>query len=122
MKSRLNGALALLLLIFVTSVDAGSNQTKPAVKSATTGMASWYRHGKKTANGESFKPAGLSAAHRTLPFNTTVLVTNLKNHKSVKVRINDRGPFIKGRLIDLSQGAAKAIGLGGVGMVSLKIY
>lgn len=78
---------------------------------AQTGHASWYRMGKVTANGEKFNPHGLTAAHRTLPFGTKVKVKNLRNGRSVVVRINDRGPFIRGRLIDLSMGAAKKIGL-----------
>jgi rare lipoprotein A len=76
-----------------------------------TGWASYYKSGKTTANGERFKPMAMTAAHRTLPFGTKVLVTNLKTGKSVVVRINDRGPFIKGRVIDLSLGAAKVVGL-----------
>lgn len=95
---------------------------------AQTGHASWYgsemcRKGMscRTANGERFRPSGISAAHRTLKFGTRVKVTNLKNGKSVTVRINDRGPFVKGRMIDLSHGAAKAIGMGGTGLVKMTI-
>ena len=76
------------------------------------GNASWYGprfHGKKTSNGERFNKHELTAAHRTLPFNTKVLVTNLKNNRSVIVRINDRGPFIDDRIIDLSEEAANMI-------------
>lgn len=76
------------------------------------GIASWYGpkfHGKKTSNGERFSKYDLTAAHKTLPFNTKVLVTNLKNNKSVVVRINDRGPFMGDRIIDLSEAAAKVI-------------
>jgi rare lipoprotein A len=79
-----------------------------------SGLASYYGkefHGKKTASGEPFDMEALTAAHRTLPFNTTVKVTNTRNGKSVRVRINDRGPFIAGRIIDLSYAAAKTIGL-----------
>jgi rare lipoprotein A len=77
-----------------------------------TGTASWYGkelHGKKTANGEVFDWQGISAAHRTLPLGTIVRVTNLDNSKSIKVRINDRGPFIPNRILDLSYGAAKEL-------------
>lgn len=74
-------------------------------------VASWYHEGSKTANGEKYKPDGLTAAHRTLPFGTVVTVKNPKNNKSVKVRINDRGPYIDGRSIDLSRGAAKVLGM-----------
>lgn len=76
------------------------------------GIASWYGpgfHGRTTANGEVFNQHDLTAAHKTLPFNTKILVTNLKNNKSVIVRINDRGPFINGRIIDLSKEAARRI-------------
>jgi rare lipoprotein A len=76
---------------------------------STSGVASYYKSGKQTANGESFNPNGLTAAHRTLPFGTKVRVTNMRNGKSVVVRINDRGPFIRGRVIDLSLGAAKLV-------------
>ncbi|UIN34038.1 septal ring lytic transglycosylase RlpA family protein [Methylobacterium oryzae] len=81
--------------------------------------ASWYGSGRRTANGERFAPDGLTAAHRTLPFGTRVRVTY--GARSVIVRINDRGPFIAGRAIDLSRGAARAIGLSGVGRVHLAI-
>ena len=76
------------------------------------GNASWYGpkfQGKKTSNGEKFNKNKLTAAHQTLPFNTQVLVTNLQNNKSVVVRINDRGPFKSGRIIDLSEEAAEKI-------------
>lgn len=84
------------------------------------GLASYYKSGKKTANGESFNPNGMTAAHRTLPFGTKVLVTNLRNGKSVVVRINDRGPFINGRVIDLSLGAAKLVELTSSGVAKVK--
>jgi len=73
--------------------------------------ASWYQSGRKTANGEKFNPDGMTAAHKKLPFNTKVKVTNPVNGNSIIVRINDRGPFIKGRELDLARGAAKAIGM-----------
>jgi rare lipoprotein A len=88
---------------------------------AQTGMASYYKHGKRTANGERFDPHGMTAAHRTFPFGTRVLVTNLKTGKSVIVRINDRGPFSKGRVIDLSLGAAKVVGLTQSGVAKVKV-
>ena len=82
------------------------------------GMASWYGpgfHGRLTANGEKFDMHELTAAHKTLPFGTRVLVHNPRTGKEVVVRINDRGPFIKGRVIDLSKAAAKALGMKGRG-------
>jgi rare lipoprotein A len=86
------------------------------------GLASWYgsESGNQTSTGAHFNPNGLTAAHRTLSLPTRVRVTNLKNHKSVIVTVNDRGPYIKGRLIDLSRGAAKAIQLAGIGMVRIE--
>ena len=77
-----------------------------------TGVSSFYGtdfHGKLTANGEVFDMYGLTAAHKTLPLNTTVRVTNLANNKSLILRINDRGPYIKGRILDCSYGAAKKL-------------
>jgi rare lipoprotein A len=90
-------------------------------EAAQTGKASYYKHGRKTANGERFNPMGLTAAHRTLPFGTRVLVTNLNNGRSVIVRINDRGPFAHGRVIDLSLGAAKVVGLVSSGVAKVKV-
>ncbi|MFK4825066.1 septal ring lytic transglycosylase RlpA family protein [Paenochrobactrum sp. BZR 588] len=74
------------------------------------GGASWYALTSKTASGERMNPAGMTAAHRTLPLGTKVKVTNQANGKSLIVRINDRGPFIKGRVLDLSKGAASRMG------------
>ena len=77
-----------------------------------TGVSSYYGtdfHGKLTANGEVYDMYGLTAAHKTLPLNTTVRVTNLANNKSLILRINDRGPYIKGRILDCSYGAAKKL-------------
>jgi rare lipoprotein A len=82
--------------------------TGPA--SAQCGRASWYALHSKTASGERMNPSAMTAAHRSLPFGTKVTVTNKKNGKSVVVRINDRGPFIKGRVIDVSKGAAQKLG------------
>lgn len=81
-----------------------------------SGIASYYWQGQQTASGARFNPNGLTAAHRTLPFGTRVHVTNHSNGRSVTVTINDRGPFIKGRVIDLSRGAASAIGMTGQGL------
>ncbi len=89
-----------------------------------TGIAAWYGkelHGKQTASGEFFDMNGLSAAHRTLPLGTLVRVTNLDNFKSITVRINDRGPFLKSRFLDLSYGAAKELGFVSQGTARVKI-
>ena len=85
------------------------------------GMASYYWQGQKTASGARFNPSAMTAAHRTLPFGTRVLVTNRNNGRSVTVTINDRGPFIKGRIIDLSRGAAGVIGMTGSGLAPVSI-
>jgi rare lipoprotein A len=90
----------------------------------TRGTASYYAddfHGRKTANGETFNMNELTAAHRFLPFGTSVKVTNMRNGKDVIVRINDRGPYIKGRIIDLSAGAAKKLGIMQSGIVKVKL-
>jgi len=87
-----------------------------------SGRASWYGpgfHGRRTASGETFNTNDLTAAHRTLPFGTRVRVVNERTGRSVVVRINDRGPYAHGRVIDLSRASAEAIGLSGVGSVSL---
>ena len=78
---------------------------------AACGTASWYHEGAQTANGERYRPDGISAAHKTLPFGTRVLVRNQRTGRTVTVRINDRGPFIRGRIIDLSRGAKRVIGM-----------
>jgi rare lipoprotein A len=83
----------------------------PAKAAQGCGTASWYALTSRTASGEMMNPAKLTAAHKTLPFGTTLKVTNPKNGKSVIVRINDRGPFTKGRALDLSKAAAQKIGL-----------
>jgi len=88
------------------------------------GVASWYGrefHGNPTASGEIYNMYDMTAAHRSLPFGTQVMVTNLTNGKSVIVRINDRGPFIKGRIIDLSYAAAHMLDMVDVGVVPVKI-
>ena len=89
-----------------------------------TGVASWYGRdfqGRTTASGEIFDLNGISAAHRTLPLGTVISVTNLDNFKSIKVRINDRGPFVKGRVLELSFGAAKELGFASQGTARVKL-
>jgi rare lipoprotein A len=88
------------------------------------GLASYYAdkyHGRKTANSEVFDVNAMTAAHRTLPFGTKVRVTNLKNDRSVVVRINDRGPFVEGRIIDLAPAAARKIDMIRDGIVPVKV-
>lgn len=88
---------------------------------ASCGTASWYHQGRVTATGERYNPDGISAAHRTLPFGTRVLVTHKRSGRTVVVRINDRGPFIGGRIIDLSRGAKRVIGMDGLAQVCLTV-
>jgi rare lipoprotein A len=108
-------AAVLLLTLFIS---CGKKQVvRPAVQKEA-GYASWYGpgfHGRKTANGERYNMWKMTAAHKKLPFGTVVKVTNLENKKSVVVKINDRGPFIRGRIIDLSKAAAKRLDFLGSG-------
>ncbi|WP_462381485.1 septal ring lytic transglycosylase RlpA family protein [Pseudomonas sp. Marseille-QA0892] len=88
------------------------------------GQASWYgrnHHGKRTASGERFNQNSLTAAHRTLPFGTELRVTNLSNDRSVIVRINDRGPYGRGRIIDVSRKAAEALGMVSTGTARVRL-
>lgn len=97
---------------------------KSAQNFVETGIASWYGpgfHGKKTSNGERYNQNELTAAHKILPFGTMVQVTNLENGRSTKVRINDRGPFVGSRVIDLSRAAAKSLGMLGKGTAKVRI-
>jgi rare lipoprotein A len=92
--------------------------------SRNVGLASYYAdkyQGRKTANGETFDTAKLTAAHKTLPFGTRVRVTNLDNGKSVEVRINDRGPYVAGRVIDLSPAAARKLDMLRAGVVRVRL-
>jgi rare lipoprotein A len=92
----------------------------PVIASAQSGIASVYDYGR-TANGEHVSSGALTAAHRTLPFGTMVRVTNNSNGRSVVVRINDRGPFVKGRVIDLTPAGAHALGFSGLANVSVDV-
>jgi rare lipoprotein A len=94
------------------------------IQSTETGLASWYGHpyhGRAAANGEIYDMEKMTAAHRTLPFGTSVRVTNLGNGKSVDVRIIDRGPFVAGRIIDLSHAAAEVIAMIGPGVAQVRV-
>jgi rare lipoprotein A len=118
---RLRVELLPILLVSIVLAGACAQRKGPSTSSASierqhveTGQASWYgkaHQGKLTASGERFDMHALTAAHRTLPFGTIVRVTRLKSGKSVNVRINDRGPFRSGRIIDLSYEAAKKLGI-----------
>jgi len=92
-----------------------------AAGTGSTGMASFYWQGHTTASGARFNPEGMTAAHRSLPFGTRVRVTHLGNGRTVEVRINDRGPFVGGRIIDLSRGAAGVLGMHGQGVARVQV-
>ena len=109
-----------LTKIVVLSALVASTMAMPTIASAQSGIASVYSEGP-TATGERVVASGMTAAHRTLPFGTMVRVTNTSNGRSVVVRINDRGPFVKGRIIDLTPGAAHAIGIAGLGAVTVDV-
>ena len=122
---------ALLLMIAAAIVITGCAKhkrvavAKPArIGSTESGIASWYGypyHGRRAANGEVYDMEAYTAAHRTLPFETWVRVKNLTNSRTVEVRIQDRGPFVNGRIIDLSRAAAREIDLLGPGVVKVKL-
>ncbi|MDH3581465.1 MAG: septal ring lytic transglycosylase RlpA family protein [Hyphomicrobiales bacterium] len=93
----------------------------PLEAATQTGVASWYQMGTRTANGEAYNPDGLTAAHRSLPFGTIVEVKNLANGRTARLRINDRGPFVGGRIIDVSRGGARRLGLMGSGTARVRV-
>ena len=99
-----------ILLFFIFISPSSYSQTAEAKRCKASYYANMF-HGRLTSNGEIFDQGKLTAAHRSLPFGTLLKVTNVKNYKSVIVRINDRGPFVKKRCIDLSREAAKKIGM-----------
>jgi rare lipoprotein A len=136
------GAATLTLALAVLCLGVSSCAKKKRLPAATTapapvpsgsparvanserGLASWYGypyHGRRAANGEIYDMEQLTAAHRTLPFGTWVHVTNLTNEKTVDVRITDRGPFVDGRVIDLSHAAARAIDMIGPGVAQVRL-
>lgn len=102
-----------LFLAGCTTESVAINSLEPSYKLNTKYLvlATWYESGRRTANGEHFNPNGMTVAHKKLPFNTMIRVTNPKNGNSILVRVNDRGPFVKGRELDLARGAARAIGM-----------
>lgn len=118
-----------LLLALCLSFASGCARSRPAgrgvrVGGSQSGIASYYAdkyHGRKTASGETFDQNKMTAAHRTLPFGTKVRVTNVGSGKSVTVRVNDRGPFVKGRVIDLSRAAAQKLGIVRSGLAAVKV-
>jgi rare lipoprotein A len=115
----MRSTIGILIFSAAIAVGGGLAQAEPQSR----GKASFYSHGTKTASGERFQPGAMTAAHRSLPFGTKVRVTDVHSKRSVVVRINDRGPFIKGRIIDVSRGAANELGMigRGIAMVDLQI-
>ena len=100
---------------FAPRKDAAETQT------ASQGLASFYTEGTRTANGEKFDTNELTAAHPTLPFGTKLRVTNVANGQSVTVRVNDRGPYVPGRVVDVSYSAARTLGMVGGGVAKVKL-
>ncbi|QIB35870.1 septal ring lytic transglycosylase RlpA family protein [Ancylobacter pratisalsi] len=105
--------------VFVAFGDAALAGKKAEV--ATSGMASYYGYSGRTANGERHSAKAMTAAHRSLPFGTKVRVTNVSNGRSVVLRINDRGPFVRGRIIDVSTSAAEILGFRKRGVAKVEI-
>lgn len=127
---RLAAALLLVAAGALTACGGSKGRPRGTPEPATPrggvqeGMASWYGKefdGRPTASGERFDMNALTAAHRTLPLGTTVRVTNLENGEEVTLRVNDRGPFVKGRILDCSYGAAKELGFAGAGLAKVRV-
>ncbi|MFI8745388.1 septal ring lytic transglycosylase RlpA family protein [Pseudomonas sp. NPDC077186] len=125
LRPRIASGLQAVVALGLFAVLAGCSTFGSGSGGATeTGKASYYgdrHHGRKTASGERFDQHALTAAHRSLPFGTRVRVTNLSNERSVVVRINDRGPFVRGRIIDVSRAAAERLGMLRAGVVPVRV-
>jgi rare lipoprotein A len=117
--------MAIVLALVACGPKAGPGRSPALPPGGTqTGLASWYGpnfHGKTTANGERYNMLALTAAHRSLPFGTYVRVSNLANGRTLVVRINDRGPFVRGRILDLSYAAAKILDITRAGVVKVRL-
>ncbi|MFV9682641.1 septal ring lytic transglycosylase RlpA family protein [Pseudomonas sp. NY15367] len=121
---RIASALRSCALLGALAVLGGCSTFGGSTDGSETGKASYYaqaHHGKRTASGERFDQNALTAAHRTLPFGTRVRVTNLNNERSVILRINDRGPFVRGRVIDVSHAAAVRLDMLRAGVVPVRV-
>jgi rare lipoprotein A len=121
-------AVSLYVLVLLGRQPVPSNKpdttTWYARHLTQTGIASWYGprfHGRRTASGEVFNQNKMTAAHRTLRFGTRVELTHVKNRRSVEVRINDRGPYLRGRIIDVSRAAAAELGMKNAGLAMVKL-
>jgi rare lipoprotein A len=130
-RRRLRGCLVLVVLALATVGCATARRTSvpdsaggPDPGTRLDGMASWYgqqHQGRPTASGEAFDMNKLTAAHRTMPFGTRLRVTNVENGRSVVVRVNDRGPWVNDRVLDVSLAAAKALGMVGDGVTKVEV-
>ncbi|QQP89974.1 septal ring lytic transglycosylase RlpA family protein [Skermanella sp. TT6] len=123
-KKTLTAAALAIAICLPFSFDTAHSTGKPGTDFRQVGTASWYGpglHGKKTASGARFDQNKLTAAHRSLPLNTVVKVTNLENGKAVKVKVNDRGPYAKKRVIDLSRAAARKLDMTDDGTARVRI-
>jgi rare lipoprotein A (peptidoglycan hydrolase) len=120
----MRNCLAAIVLLLCCGFVAGPQHPPPAVQPFEVGAASWYGdpfHGQLTANGEIYNMFEMTAAHPSLPFGTSLRVTNVRSGRSVVVRINDRGPFIGGRILDLSYAAAKQLRLVWPGQAQVRL-
>lgn len=121
MSPPLSAAVFACAFFLAPASQAAELKASPSLR-IQHGGASWYGpgfHGRRTASGETFNTNAMTAAHRTLPFGTRVKVVNTRTGRSVVVRINDRGPFIRGRIIDLAKAPARAIGMAGIAAVAV---
>lgn len=124
MNRTLRGLAAVALLVGAAACSRLPSPSASPSGEAEVGLASWYGpefHGRSTSSGEVFDMNDMTAAHRSLPFGTYVMVTNLDNDRTAVVRINDRGPFVKGRVIDLSYAAARVLGVYGPGTARVRL-
>ena len=125
MLKRVVPVLFIFLSFTLTSCNINNNESLLEDCLVDEGIASWYGedyHGTETANGEIYDMESLTAAHKTLPFNSMVNVKNIENGTSVVVRINNRGPFVEGRVIDLSRKAAREIDIITAGLAEVEVY
>jgi rare lipoprotein A len=124
MDRTFRGLVVVALLAAAAACSRLPSPAGPPSGEAEVGLASWYGpefHGRSTSSGEVFDMNDMTAAHRSLPFGAYVMVTNLDNDRTAVVRINDRGPFVKGRVIDLSYAAARVLGVYGPGTARVKL-
>lgn len=118
------GLWALALLAGCSRAVVSTPPVPPAAGTEEVGFASWYgapHHGRRTASGEVYDMHQLTAAHRTMPFGARLLVTNRDTSQSVEVRVNDRGPFVEGRILDVSYAAARQLGAVGPGIIPVRV-